>query len=43
MGVGMKGKSSDFIRHVNLKNFSADVASSPKNGSLCQIKGSDVA
>jgi hypothetical protein len=42
MGVGMKGKGSDFIRHVNLKKLSADGASSRENGSLCQITGSDV-
>jgi len=42
MGVGMNGKGNDFIRRVNLKKLSADDASSPKNGSLCQVKGSDV-
>jgi hypothetical protein len=41
MGVSMKGKGTDFIRHVNLKNPSAGNVSSPKNGSLCQITGSD--
>jgi hypothetical protein len=43
MGDGMKAQRSDFICRVNRKILSADSASSPKNGSLCQITASDVA